>query len=145
MTGELAIDVKKMTFEGGDSAMEKPFDSSPYYQGMKYVDMNLVTSDGALYLCGKNDWGYLVANALIPLLKYANGVERKISEKSLDTNNIDVIGLGKNEFRALDILHRLKECGEPLTVFRGIPVVKLNKNDGIQIYTSEETEDMPFE
>lgn len=145
MTGELAVDVKMMTFEGGgDNAMEEPFDPSPYYQGMKYIDMNLVTSDGVLHLCGKNDWGYLIADALIPLLKYANEVERKIREEYQKAGNVDVIGLGKNEFRAFDILHRLRECGEPITVYKGVPVVKLNKDNGIQIYTRKETEELPF-
>ena len=81
MTGELAVEVKRLNFKCGDDAMEQPFDHSPYYQGIKYIDMNLETSDGVLHLCGKNDWGYLIADALIPLLKYANEVERKICEE----------------------------------------------------------------
>lgn len=144
MTGELAVEVKKLNFKCGDDAMEQPFDHSSYYRGIKYIDMNLETSDGVLHLCSKNDWGYLIADALIPLLKYANEVERKICEEYNRTINVDVIGLGKNEFRAFDILHRLRGCGEPLAVYKGVPVVQLNKDNGMQIYISKETEDMPF-
>ena len=56
----------------------------------------------------------------------------------------DVICLGKNEFRAFDILHRLRGIGEPLAMYRGIPVVRMTKNNGIRMYGKKTESEKPF-
>ena len=43
----------------------------------------------------------------------------------------------KTKFRALDILHRLRGLDDPLSIYKGVPVVRLKDNDGIKIYGSK--------
>lgn len=107
--------------------------------------MDLIMPDGVLHLCGKNDWGCLIADALVPLLQYAHGVEERIRlEYDSQPEKPDVICLGKNEFRAFDILHRLRGIGEPLAMYRGIPVVRMTKNNGIRMYGKKTESEEPF-
>ena len=47
-------------------------------------------------------------------------------------------------FRAFDILHRLRGIGEPLAMYRGIPVVRMTKNNGIRMYGKKTESEKPF-
>lgn len=93
-----------------------------------------------LHIYGKNDWGYLLADALQPLLDYALGVLKRIDDEIAEyKGETEVIGLGKNEFRAVDILHRLRGFGDPIKIYKGIPVVQLQTSDKIELYGQQKT------
>ena len=77
MNAEFDVMVKKVNFSSPEN-MQKPFDSACYSDRGAYIDMDLIMPDGVLHLCGKNDWGCLIADALVPLLQYAHGVEERI-------------------------------------------------------------------
>lgn len=134
MTAEIEMKVNKVAFERRED-MLKPYGG--YYKDA-YIDMDIHTDDGVFHLCGKNDLGYLMVDAIMPLLRYADQVEIAIRRKLDDfCYKPEVIGLGKNEFRALDILHRLRGLDDPLSIYKGVPIVKLKDNDGIKIYGSK--------
>lgn len=144
MNAEFDVMVKKVNFSSPEN-MQKPFDSACYSDRGAYIDMDLIMPDGVLHLCGKNDWGCLIVDALVPLLQYAHGVEERIRlEYDSQPEKPDVICLGKNEFRAFDILHRLRGIGEPLAMYRGIPVVRMTKNNGIRMYGKKTESEEPF-
>lgn len=99
------------------------------------ADMTVCEKDGFLHLIGENDWGYLLAHALAPLINYGRQVEIEVFRKLLDFQGVpEVISLGKNEFRAVDILHIIREPGKKLTEIDHIPVVESTKTNGISIY-----------
>lgn len=106
--------------------------------------MSLYLKDkGHLHICGKNDWGYLITEALQPLLDYAKQVFEDIDKKiSQYKRNPEVILLGRNEFRAVDIIHRLRGFGDPIKIYRGVPVVQANCDNKIEIFGSEEEEEI---
>ena len=86
----------------------------------------------------KKRLGLSDGRCIMPLLRYADQVEIAIRRKLDDfCYKPEVIGLGKNEFRALDILHRLRGLDDPLSIYKGVPVVRLKDNDGIKIYGSK--------
>lgn len=98
-----------------------------------------------LHIYGKNDWGYLLADALQPLLGYALGVFKHIDDKIAEyKGKPEVIGLGKNEFRAADILHRLRGFGEPIKIYKSIPVVQLQESDRIDLFGQQKNDELPF-
>ena len=79
-----------------------------------------------------------MTEALIPILKFGAKIEKDISNKleEMSKNGMTkpkVIGLGRNQFRAFDILHRVRGVGEPLKEFRGIPVACLEEIDGLEL------------
>lgn len=137
MTAEFGIKVNKVTFERSED-MLKPYGG---YYNDAYIDMTMYTDDGVFHLCGRNDWGYLMVDAIMPLLRYADQVETAIRRKLDDFfYEPEAIGLGENEFRALDILHRLRGLDDPLSIYKGVPVVRLKDSDEIKIYGSKEKE-----
>ena len=141
MTAEFGMKVNKVTFERSED-MLKPYGS---YYNDACIDMSIHTDDGMFHLCGKNDWGYLMVDAIMSLLRYADQVEIALRRK-LDNfcYEPEAIGLGKNEFRALDILHRLRGLDDPLSIYKGVPVVRIKDSDGIKIYGSKEKGELPF-
>ena len=95
MNAEFDVMVKKVNFSSPEN-MQKPFDSACYSDRGAYIDMDLIMPDGVLHLCGKNDWGCLIADALVPLLQYAHGVEERIRlEYDSQPEKPDVICLAK--------------------------------------------------
>ena len=54
-----------------------------------------------------------------------------------------VIGLGRNEFRALDIVHRIRGSEDSLKEYNNIPVVRLEENNSIEFLGTKEF-DLPF-
>ena len=138
--GELGMKISKVEFSR-DEDMIKPFTDDGYLIREfgknldQYIDLDIYEKDGnILHICGKNDWGYLMIDTLMPLIKYADNVLQKIL-KMLEEygGKPEVIVLGKNEYRAVDIIHRLRENGDPINVFLSIPVVKYEQNNYIKL------------
>ena len=131
--------VSKVEFSR-DKDMIKPFTDDGYQTREfgenldQYIDLDIYEKDGnILHICGKNDWGYLMVDALMPLITYANNVLQKI-RKMLDEydGKPEVIVLGRNEYRAVDIIHRLRGNGDSIS-FLSIPVVKSERNNYIKL------------
>lgn len=140
--GEIGLKVDKIVFNT-DNDLKKPFG----YLGESYIDMSIYEETGnVIHICGKNDWAYLLADALQLLLDYALEVFKMVD---LSINQYKgtpaCIGLGKNEFRAVDIIHRLRGFGEPIKVYKNIPVVELRSTDGIELYGQHDINELPFE
>ena len=145
MSGDILINVDSITFYD-KSKFIKPFtnnidDSGSYSSMTFYSKRQSQHSDDkdVLELYGDKDWAYLIVDAMIPLLEYGETVENEVRQYYEKEDKIDVIGLGKNEFRALDIVHRLRGIGDSLKMYRGVPVVRLNKDSGIYIYKYNNT------
>lgn len=139
MVGELGIEVNKVVLNRENDAKEP-------YGNSSMIDLSILDKDGCwFHICGKNDWGYLLTEALRPLLKYALGVFQEIDNK-LDSyhGQPEIIGLGKNEYRAVDIAHRLRGFGEPIEIYKGIPIIKLRSNNKIELFGLVENDDLPF-
>ena len=142
MQGEIVVKVEDIKISGTVDF------TSPYQDGVTeekiYMDMDLHMVDGTLHLVGKNDWGYLMTYALAPLLRYAYSVKSKL-DKMYQKSNVraDAIVLGKNEYRALDIMHRLHNLETSLKEYEGIPIVQSTINNYMKIY-GEDQEELPF-
>lgn len=149
MSGEIGIEIGKIDFNRIDDLI-RPYRNTSSYTGNKPAqDLTITsTSNETFHICGNNDWAYLVVDALLPLLQYALLVENEVSNKlrRMDRDqNLEpkVIGLGRNEFRALDILHRIHGSEDSLKVYNNIPVVKLEEDNSIEFLGTKEI-DLPF-
>lgn len=139
MTGEFGIIIDKVSFDD-DMVTPYKFNSRPC------IDMTISSSEDTVHVCGYNDWGYLLTDALLPLLRYAETVLSNIN-KQLDgyDGSPEVIVLGKNEYRAVDILHRLRGLGDPIRIYKGIPIVEtdyINKTQLLGKHNSDS--ELPF-
>lgn len=142
MGGELGIEVDHVGF-GSKSDLCEPYGSF----GLSPIDLTLYDKEGKwLHICGKNDWGYLLADAFQPLLIYGDEVCTKINKK-IDAYNgkPEIIGLGKNEYRAIDIIHRLRGLGDPIKIYKGIPVVQLQTPNRIELFGIDNDNALPFD
>ena len=107
------------------------------------VDMTFYMENNQCFdFCGPNDWGQLLADSLQDLMKYARAVRECIDDKIKEQGRPQVIVLGKNEYRALDIWSKIC-CGEKLESFKGFPVVRSTENDDGIILLGCEPE-LPF-
>lgn len=142
MNGEFSLDVKKIAFST-DFDMSQPYSDTIDGHAIPYIDLDIFTQDGTFHICGRNDWAYLVTDALIPFLRYAKSVEKYVDDEIRKTARYktDVICVGRNQFRAMDIMHQLRNGGEHIKTYRSIPVVKLKENDGVRIYSSNKDEE----
>jgi hypothetical protein len=116
------------------------------YGNLSMIDLSILDKDGCwFHICGENDWGYLLTEALQPLLGYALGVLEEIDKKlnSYD-GKPEIIGLGKNEYRAVDILHRLRGCGGPIEMYKGTPITKLYSDNKIELFGFIDNDGLPF-
>ena len=128
------MNVSKVKFSLDDD-LTKPFTGHDEFHLDQYIDLDIFENDGnVLHICGKNDWGYLMVDALMPLIKYADNVLQKI-RKMLDEydGKPEVIVLGRNEYRAVDIIHRLRSNGDLISIFLSIQVVKSERNNYIKL------------
>lgn len=141
MVGEFAVKADKIKITR-ESDFVQPYASDKFdlYCGVA-MDFDIHSNDEVLHICGGNDWGYLMADALIPLLKYAVRVKMDIKNRIHIDDVVDVIGLGRNEYRALDIVHRLNNCGEPIHDLFDVPIVRLRQDNGTRIYFSNKSVD----
>ncbi len=149
MSGEFGIEIGKIDFNRIDDFI-KPYGNISIYTGNKpSQDLTITsTSNETFHICGNNDWAYLVVDALSPLLQYASLVENKISNdlRKMDrekNSKPKVIGLGRNDFRALDILFRIRGSEDSLKEYRNIPVVRLEEDNAIEFLGTKEF-DLPF-
>ncbi len=149
MSGEFGIEIGKIDFNRTDDLIKPYGNTSIYTDDKPAQDLTITsTSNEAFHICGNNDWAYLVVDALSPLLQYASLVENEVSGKlrrmDRDKNlKPKVIGLGRNEFRALDILHRIRGSEDSLKEYNNIPVVRLEENNSIEFLGTKEF-DLPF-
>lgn len=137
--GELGIEVSKVVLNRTND-MREPYGNS------SMIDFSILDKNGCwFHICGKNDWGYLLTEALQPLLEYALGIFKEIDKKlKAYKGQPEIIGLGKNEFRAVDIIHRLRGFGEPVEEYKGIPVIKLRADNKIELLGLVENDELPF-
>lgn len=139
--GELGIKVKKIR---PDSDGVRPYDG---YGHKRMMDLSLFGDDDHwLHLCGDNDWGYLALEVLKPILQGANSIYTDILNNISDRKP-EVILVGRNEFRMLDILHIARDGQEGIAVIRGVPIVRGEFDNGIK-YLGKKTEDdseLPFQ
>lgn len=140
MVGEFAIKADKIKISL-ESDFVQPYVSDKFgLNGGVTIDIH--SDNEVLHICGRNDWGYLMVDALIPLLKYAAKIENGIKDRIKPGDVVDVIGLGRNEYRALDIVHRLNNFGEPIHDLLGVPIVRLRKDNSATIYYYNKTIDL---
>ena len=104
-----------------------------------FPDLRIEGTDGGmLCLVGNNDWGLLMAEALVPLMAYARNVEEEINSKlNGSIQKPEVIILGKNDYRAFTILHRLRG-GCNLTEIDGVKIVEGSKPTGVELFGEQE-------
>lgn len=141
MGGELGIEVSHVELESSE-ALNEPYGSL----GFAYIDLSLCDKEGKwLHICGKNDWGYLLTDALQPLLIYEAELRSQIDKRLEEYDGRpEIIGLGKNEYRAMDIAHRLRGVGDPIKIYKGISVVQLQTLNRIELFGKEEECLLPF-
>ena len=139
MRGELGFDIESVTFSRDMNAPHGDISS-----GM--IDMTFhIKDDGWLHICGENDWAYLLSDALLPFLNYAQQVFTKIDERLGDYDGTpEVIVLGKNEFRAVDVLHRIRGMGDPIEVYKGITVIQADNFNKIELLGKQDYNELPF-
>lgn len=130
MRGEIGINIRTLNMSH-DCVV--PFSDS----AVSSIDLRIIdTNEESLWICGENnDWGYLMTDALIPILKYGYEVERKIdvAMKQYD-GDPEVILVGKNEYRSLDILQKIRICKNAELLYKGIPIVSSSKSNGIELF-----------
>ena len=110
------------------------------------MDLSLFGDDNHwLHICGDNDWGYLSLEVIKPILQEANSIYCEIL-KNIDDRKPEVILVGRNEFRMLDILHIARDGEEGISIIKGIPVVKGNFDNGTKYLgtKNEEDSESPF-
>lgn len=107
-------------------------------------DLTMVDNEGKfLHICGENDWGYLAAELLKPILKTGNELYYDISSK-IDDLDPEVVLVGKTEYRLIDILHIVRDSEQGITVIKGVPIVKGDFNNGIKYLGKKEMDYLPF-
>lgn len=137
MGGELCINVKLVK---SDNHFVKPFNSNNPSN-----DLTMVDEDGKyLHICGNNDWAYFAAELLKPVLKTGQELYSEIFTK-VSKDNPEVVLVGRNEFRLLDIVQTVRDLEQGAPVIMGVPVVKGNFANGIKYLGKMETEEcLPF-
>ena len=148
MTTEIGLKISKATCE---NAIYEDFVKPYSHSNTVLIDLDLFgTNDEHVIICGENDWGYLMTEMLVPILKFGSKIEKELTDKlsEMDKQGMTkprAIGLGKNQFRAFDILHRARGIGEPLTKYKGIPVICLeDEEDGLELLGCAK-EALPFQ
>ena len=134
MRGELQFNAGKISTNPKISYQYNPETGDP-----TFPDLCLEGTDGGmLYLVGENDWGRLMAEALVPLMAYARNVEEEINSKLNGAiQKPEVIILGKNDYRAFTILHRLRGACK-LTEIDGVKIVEGSKPTGVELFGEQE-------
>ena len=143
MQGELGLKALKAVITPETDAI-RPFSNFAGDGGKVILELKLLDENGAfLYLVGENDWAELMVDALIPLEKEACKVENQMLDTLADLKyRPQAIGLGRNEFRLLNLRNRI-EFLKDLSDFNGIPIVKLNENSAIKFYGEANAVSLP--
>lgn len=134
MQGELQFNAGKISTTPKIFYQYDPETGDPTFQDLHLYD----TDGGCLHLVGNNDWGRLMAEALVPLMAYARNVEEEINSKlNGSIQKPEVIILGKNDYRAFTILHRLRGACK-LTEIDGVKIVEGSKPTGVELFGEQE-------
>jgi len=143
MVGELGIKIVNAVTQKRED-MLRPFDRCPY-RAEASIDLTLNgNKDEFLHICGDNDWGYIAVDILKPLLQEANKLYIEILNE-IGKRKPDVILVGMNEFRLLDILHIARDGEYGISVIKNIPVVRGNFCNGIKYLGKNESDEyLPF-
>lgn len=137
MGGELGIKIAKAY---GSREIVRP-----YGEYSEYIDLTIESATREnLHICGANDWGYLAADILKPVIKEAYRVYAQITNGILK-NNPEVILLGRNEYRLIDIYRQLRNEQDTETQIMKVPYVKGDFANGIKYLGSQKEDSFPFE
>lgn len=136
--GELGIKIKRIN---QDRDIVRPYS----FSDRACIDLSMVGEDGQrLHICGDNDWGYLGLEIIKPILKAGIELNFKILS-GIEENNPEVILVGRNDYRILDILHSARDSEEGISVIRGVPVVKGEFDNGVKyLGKMDKEQDLPF-
>lgn len=136
MGGEIGIKIDSIKTSGD---IVSPFsDICPY---SATIELSLYEGNTAFHICVDNDWGYLAIEVLKPILQKANELHMSLLGK-INEEQPEVILLGKNEYRLLDILHIARDGEEGIKTIKSVPIVKGNFNNGCKLLGKKE--DLPF-
>jgi len=125
MGGELGIKIKEIK---QDRDIVRPYS----YSERTCLDLSMFGEDGLwLHICGDNDWGYLGLEIIKPILKEGIELNSKILS-GIEENKPEVVLVGRNDYRILDILHIARDSEEGISVIRGVPVVKGGFDNGVK-------------
>ena len=140
--GELGINVKRVYSDNGFIRPGELYWSISKKYGN---DLSMEDIDGShLHICGDNDWAYLAVDLLKPLLREANKLYLEIS-KNIEKMKPEVVVVGKNDFRMLDVLHMVRDTEEGISIIRNVPIVKGNFLNGVKFFGKQDIKESPFE
>lgn len=107
----------------------------------KYSDLLLKGDrDDRLYICGENDWAFLMLDALKPIKEKSKNLMRKVLQKRNAGVDIKAIVLGKTEKRYLDIYFGGKgKCNK----LYGYPIVESPEKTCFEILVKHD-DTLPF-
>lgn len=136
--GELGVNVKDIK---RDKDIVRPYHSSC----RNPMDLSLLTDDNDwLHICGNNDWGYLALEILKPILQTGIKLNSEICDQ-ISEKNPEVIVVGRNDYRILDILHTARDSEKGISMLRGVPIVMGYFDNGFKCLGNKEREaDLPF-
>ena len=86
----------------------------------------------------------MAVELLKPLLQEANKLYLEIS-KNIEKMKPEVVMVGKNDFRMLDILHLVRDTEEGISIIRNVPIVKGNFLNGVKFLGKQDIKESPFE
>ena len=126
MGGELGIKIKNLRCSDG---LVNPFND---YRSKPQIDLSIMSENNeCLHICGENDWGYLALDILKPILQKGIQLYLEIREK-IYSQKPEVVLVGKNEFRILDILHIARDSEQGIETMLDVPIVKGDFDNGVK-------------
>lgn len=136
--GELGINVKQIK---RDNDIVRPYRLAC----RNPTDLSLLGDDNNwLHICGNNDWGYLALEVLKPILQTGVKLNSEICDQ-ISEKNPEVVVVGRNDYRILDILHTARDSEKGISIIRGVPIVMGDFDNGFKCLGSKEKEaDLPF-
>lgn len=147
MGGEIGLNIAEIKFSDDNIA--------PYKDDWRYakvaIDATLIGENGDhFHICGDNDWIDLSVKAMLPFAQAAirteNLVRSKLERIRKEGNIPAVVRLGKDPYRQMNLMHILRSGGDLISTFNGVPVIRGDDADGIEIFLeSAKISQMPFD
>ena len=147
MGGEIGLNIAEIKFSDDNIA--------PYKDDWRYtkvaIDATLIGENGDhFHICGDNDWIDLSVKAMLPFAQAAirteNLVRSKLERIRKEGNIPAVVRLGKDHYRQMNLMHILRSGGDLISTFNGVPVIRGDDADGIEIFLeSAKISQMPFD
>lgn len=147
MGGEIGLNIAEIKFSDDNIA--------PYKDDWRYakvaIDATLIGENGDhFHICGDNDWIDLSVKAMLPFAQAAirteNLVRSKLERIRKEGNIPAVVRLGKDPYRQMNLMHILRSGGDLIFTFNGVPVIRGDDADGIEIFLeSAKISQMPFD